>query len=73
MPEVIEFPTKVHGQNAYAYYYPPTNPIYQASKDEKPPLLLKSHGMFIVLLLFDDNFLKCMGKNEEKQEDPLTS
>ncbi|KAL1822120.1 hypothetical protein ACET3Z_008898 [Daucus carota] len=44
LPEVIEFPTKVHGQNAYAYYYPPTNPIYQASKDEKPPLLLKSHG-----------------------------
>ncbi|KAG9147108.1 hypothetical protein Leryth_005343 [Lithospermum erythrorhizon] len=43
-PELIEFPTEVPGQTAYAYYYPPTNPICQASKDEKPPLLLKSHG-----------------------------
>ncbi|KAB2076102.1 hypothetical protein ES319_A06G017900v1 [Gossypium barbadense] len=43
-PELIEFPTVVPGQNAYAYYYPPTNPLYQASQEEKPPLLLKSHG-----------------------------
>lgn len=43
-PEFIEFPTEVPGEVAYAYYYPPTNPIYQASQDEKPPLLLKSHG-----------------------------
>ncbi|KAK8596788.1 hypothetical protein V6N13_001395 [Hibiscus sabdariffa] len=43
-PELIEFPTEVPGQNAYAYYYPPTNPLYQASQEEKPPLLLKSHG-----------------------------
>ncbi|KAL2322645.1 hypothetical protein Fmac_027024 [Flemingia macrophylla] len=43
-PELIEFPTEVPGQNAYAYFYPPTNPIYQASQEEKPPLLLKSHG-----------------------------
>ncbi|KAI3512083.1 hypothetical protein L1887_19263 [Cichorium endivia] len=43
-PEFIEFPTEVPGENAYAYYYPPTNPIYQASQEEKPPLLLKSHG-----------------------------
>jgi len=45
LPEFIEFPTEVPGQNAYAYFYPPSNPIYQASQDEKPPLLLKSHGM----------------------------
>ncbi|MED6158802.1 hypothetical protein PIB30_036215 [Stylosanthes scabra] len=43
-PELIEFPTEVPGQNAYAYFYPPTNPIYQANQGEKPPLLLKSHG-----------------------------
>lgn len=50
-PELIEFPTEVPGQNAYAYFYPPTNPIYQATQEEKPPLLLKSHGMFIVYFL----------------------
>ncbi|XAR61849.1 Bleomycin hydrolase [Bertholletia excelsa] len=43
-PEFIEFPTEVPGQNAYAYFYPPTNPNHQASQDEKPPLLLRSHG-----------------------------
>lgn len=43
-PEFIEFPTEVPGEMAYAYYYPPTNPVYQASQQEKPPLLLKSHG-----------------------------
>ncbi|KAK7305102.1 hypothetical protein VNO77_43002 [Canavalia gladiata] len=43
-PELIEFPTEVPGQNAYAYFYPPSNPFYQASQGEKPPLLLKSHG-----------------------------
>ncbi|XP_054818542.1 uncharacterized protein LOC129318056 [Prosopis cineraria] len=43
-PELIEFPTEVPGQNAYAYFYPPCNPTYQASQEEKPPLLLKSHG-----------------------------
>ncbi|CAO2817837.1 unnamed protein product [Amaranthus hypochondriacus] len=44
LPELIEFPTVVPGQNAYAYYYPPTNPAYKAGPGEKPPLLLKSHG-----------------------------
>ncbi|PSR99741.1 Dipeptidyl aminopeptidase [Actinidia chinensis var. chinensis] len=44
LPELVEFPTEVPGQNAYAYFYPPTNPIYQASQEEKPPLLLRSHG-----------------------------
>ncbi|KAJ0848829.1 putative bleomycin hydrolase transcription factor WD40-like family [Helianthus annuus] len=43
-PEFIEFPAEVPGENAYAYYYPPTNPMYEASKEEKPPLLLESHG-----------------------------
>ncbi|KAK7316754.1 hypothetical protein RJT34_00454 [Clitoria ternatea] len=43
-PELIKFPTEVPGQNAYAYFYAPSNPNYQASQGEKPPLLLKSHG-----------------------------
>ncbi|THG20872.1 hypothetical protein TEA_024092 [Camellia sinensis var. sinensis] len=42
-PKLIEFPTDVAGQNAYAYFYPPCNPHYQASQEEKPPLLLESH------------------------------
>src|ERR1044072_2711508 len=49
-PELIEFPTEVPGQNAYAYFYPPSNPNYQASHEEKPPLLLKSHGKSVLHL-----------------------
>ncbi|MCL7025642.1 hypothetical protein MKW94_024413, partial [Papaver nudicaule] len=45
IPEPIEFPTVVVGQKAYAYFYPPSNPCYQASEQEKPPLLLKIHGI----------------------------
>lgn len=44
VPEIIEFPTEVHGQNAYAYFYPPFSHTYQASLEERPPLLLRSHG-----------------------------
>eukprot|EP00262_Sarcandra_glabra_P005592 TRINITY_DN17314_c0_g1_i1.p1 TRINITY_DN17314_c0_g1~~TRINITY_DN17314_c0_g1_i1.p1 ORF type:complete len:675 (-),score=107.83 TRINITY_DN17314_c0_g1_i1:312-2336(-) len=44
LPEIIEIPTEIPGQNAYAYFYPPSNHNYQAKPDEKPPLLLKSHG-----------------------------
>ncbi|KAL6572317.1 hypothetical protein OROMI_013275 [Orobanche minor] len=44
LPELIEFPTQVPGESAYAYFYPPTNPRFQANHEEKPPLLLKSHG-----------------------------
>ncbi|KAA8536168.1 hypothetical protein F0562_028646 [Nyssa sinensis] len=44
LPKLIEFPTDVSGQNAYAYFYPPCNPDYQASQEEKPPLLLETHG-----------------------------
>ena len=50
LPELIEFPTEIPGQNAYAYYYPPSNPLYQASQEEKPPLLLESHGMIFAYL-----------------------
>ncbi|KAK1302399.1 hypothetical protein QJS10_CPB12g01396 [Acorus calamus] len=44
LPEIVEFPTEVPGQKAFAYFYPPSNNEYQASPQEKPPLLLKSHG-----------------------------
>ncbi|KAL9673015.1 hypothetical protein QQ045_029268 [Rhodiola kirilowii] len=44
-PEFIRFLTVVPGQEAYAYYYPPSNPYFKlAYSGEKPPLLLKSHG-----------------------------
>jgi dipeptidyl aminopeptidase/acylaminoacyl peptidase len=42
-PQTIAFPT--HDQKiAYAFYYPPTNPGYQAPAGSLPPLLVKSHG-----------------------------
>ncbi|XP_068641443.1 uncharacterized protein [Aristolochia californica] len=44
LPELIEFPTESPGQTAFAYFYPPTSGFYQADDDERPPLLLKSHG-----------------------------
>ncbi|PKI46111.1 hypothetical protein CRG98_033506 [Punica granatum] len=34
IPELIEFPTKVPGQNAYAYFYPPSNPTYRVPEVE---------------------------------------
>jgi dipeptidyl aminopeptidase/acylaminoacyl peptidase len=42
-PQPIEFLT-ADGFTAHAFYYPPTNRDYQASPNEKPPLLVKSHG-----------------------------
>lgn len=42
-PKAIEFPTE-NGQTAYAFYYAPKNQDYVASAEEKPPLLVKSHG-----------------------------
>lgn len=54
LPELIEFPTEVPGQNAYAFFYPPTNPVYQGSQGEKPPLLLKSHGKWWLIFYEQD-------------------
>lgn len=42
-PRPIEFPTE-HGKIAHAFYYPPHNPDYRAPHEERPPLLVKSHG-----------------------------
>jgi dipeptidyl aminopeptidase/acylaminoacyl peptidase len=43
VPEEIAFPT-TGGLTAYAFYYPPHNADFVAPPDEKPPLLVKSHG-----------------------------
>ncbi|MEY2977607.1 MAG: S9 family peptidase [Prochlorotrichaceae cyanobacterium] len=42
-PEPLTFPT-ANGEEAYGIYYPPCNPDYQAPPEERPPLLVKSHG-----------------------------
>lgn len=42
-PRAIEFPTE-NGLMAHAFFYPPCNRDYQAPPDEKPPLIVKSHG-----------------------------
>ncbi len=42
-PQTIEFPTE-HGLIAYAFFYLPQNQDYVAPSEEKPPLLVLSHG-----------------------------
>ena len=42
-PRVVEFPTD-GGRNAYAFFYPPMNPDYDAPAGELPPLIVESHG-----------------------------
>ena len=42
-PLAIEFPT-TDGLTAHAFYYPPANRDYALPPEEKPPLLVKSHG-----------------------------
>jgi dipeptidyl aminopeptidase/acylaminoacyl peptidase len=39
----IEFPTE-NGLTAHGFYYAPKNPDFTAKEDEKPLLLVKSHG-----------------------------
>jgi len=41
--ESIGFPTQ-RGREAYALYYPPCNAHYQGPEDERPPLIVMSHG-----------------------------
>jgi dipeptidyl aminopeptidase/acylaminoacyl peptidase len=43
VPRAIEFPTE-GGLTAHGFFYPPQNPDYRAPGDEKPPLIVKSHG-----------------------------
>jgi dipeptidyl aminopeptidase/acylaminoacyl peptidase len=42
-PRAIEFPTE-RELTAYGYFYPPRNRDYTAPADEKPPLIVMSHG-----------------------------
>jgi dipeptidyl aminopeptidase/acylaminoacyl peptidase len=43
VPEVVEFPTE-NGLTAFGFYYAPKNQDYAAPIDQRPPLLVKSHG-----------------------------
>jgi len=43
VPQTIEFPTE-NQQTAFAFFYPPSNRDFVAPKNEKPPLLVISHG-----------------------------
>src|SRR5687767_5942158 len=43
VPRAIEFPTEA-GLMAHGFFYPPQNPDYRAPDNEKPPLIVKSHG-----------------------------
>ena len=43
VPEVVEFPTE-NGLTAFGFYYAPKNQDYAAPVDQRPPLLVKSHG-----------------------------
>ena len=42
-PRAVEFPTE-GGLTAHGNFYPPQNRDYAAPEDEKPPLLVMSHG-----------------------------
>jgi len=43
IPRAIEFPTG-QGETAHAFFYPPTNPEFEAPAGELPPLVVQSHG-----------------------------
>ncbi len=43
VPRAVEFPTE-GGLTAHGFFYPPQNPDYRAPANEKPPLIVKSHG-----------------------------
>jgi dipeptidyl aminopeptidase/acylaminoacyl peptidase len=42
-PQAIEFPTE-NGLTAHAFFYPPLNRDFIAPENERPPLLVMSHG-----------------------------
>jgi dienelactone hydrolase len=43
VPRPIEFQTEA-GLTAHGFFYPPQNPDFQAPENERPPLIVKSHG-----------------------------
>jgi len=42
-PRAIAYPTG-EGDTSHAFYYPPTNPDFSGPEDERPPLIVVSHG-----------------------------
>ena len=42
-PKHIAFPSE-GGRTSYTYFYPPANASFEAPADEKPPLIVLSHG-----------------------------
>jgi dipeptidyl aminopeptidase/acylaminoacyl peptidase len=42
-PQAVEFPTE-YGLTAHAFFYPPRNRDFIAPENERPPLLVMSHG-----------------------------
>jgi dipeptidyl aminopeptidase/acylaminoacyl peptidase len=42
-PRPIQFPTG-DGESAHGFFYPPTNPEFEAPEGELPPLIVESHG-----------------------------
>lgn len=42
-PEVVDYPT-TDGVTAHAFFYAPHNPRYRAPADDRPPLIVFSHG-----------------------------
>jgi dipeptidyl aminopeptidase/acylaminoacyl peptidase len=43
VPRPVEYPTG-EGEVAHGFYYPPTNPGFEAPAGERPPLIVQSHG-----------------------------
>ncbi|HUP84729.1 MAG TPA: prolyl oligopeptidase family serine peptidase [Acidimicrobiales bacterium] len=43
VPEAIEFPTE-GGSTAHAFFYAPRNSDFEGPSDERPPLIVMSHG-----------------------------
>ena len=57
-PRIVEFATNVEGQMAYANFYPPANGDFVGPSGERPPLLLRSHGMRALCLHKNRSFIK---------------
>jgi dipeptidyl aminopeptidase/acylaminoacyl peptidase len=43
IPRAVEFPTE-HNRSAHGFFYPPANRDFEGPADEKPPLIVISHG-----------------------------
>lgn len=43
LPQAVEYPTE-NGLTAHAFFYAPQNKDYKAPSNERPPLLVKTHG-----------------------------